>query len=83
VHVCVSLCAVHYRFLHPSSGFVHPGQCAGPAEVALMQWRAQHSMEPTNTSAVSLITGEGVSKKMYYSLGGDWWPETGELGLST
>jgi hypothetical protein len=50
----------------------------GPGEVALMQYRADNGIEPTNTSAYALFSGLGVGKKKYTTPRGAWWPEIGE-----
>ena len=50
----------------------------GPGEVALMQYRADNGIEPTNTSAYALLSGFNVNKKIYRTPRGDWWPELGK-----
>lgn len=62
------------RSVNPTSGFIHPGGIAGPAEIALMKLRID-SNDPLVTAALNkMLTGQGVPPKVYP---GGWYPPTG------
>lgn len=60
------------------SGFVHPASVAGPAELALMQKRLQHKVQPQYAAQRMLLTGGGVRPKYYTNpeTGRKWAPPT-------
>lgn len=52
------------RAVNPSSGFVHPGCVAGPAELALMKERLSDNAALQELALKSLLTGSGVPPKV-------------------
>jgi hypothetical protein len=51
--------AAKIRSVGSSSGFVHPGTCLGPVEVAAMQHRVRNGVQPQLTAKEVLLTGGG------------------------
>jgi hypothetical protein len=49
--------AARLRTVGRGSGFVHPGTCLGPVEVAAMQTRVRNGVEPQATAKDVLLTG--------------------------
>jgi hypothetical protein len=55
------------RRVNATSGLVHPASPAGPAELALLQWRLSTNTATTTTALDSLLRGTGVPIKWYGS----------------
>jgi hypothetical protein len=57
------------------SGFLHPGTCAGPAELAFMLQQLRNGSEPQASALHSLLTGLRVPPKVMDPVSG-WSPPT-------
>lgn len=57
--------AARLRTVSKASGFLHPGTCMGPVEVATMQYRVRNGVEPQATAKDALLSGAGVPPKLY------------------
>jgi hypothetical protein len=66
------------RAVNHTSGFVHPGTIAGPAELALMRQRLNLGTQVQKVALNSLLTGDGVKAKVRPAPDGtSWAPPTG------
>lgn len=66
------------RAVNSTSGFVHPGTIAGPAELALMRERLSLGAMVQKVALNSLLTGDGVRAKVRPAPDGtSWSPPTG------
>jgi hypothetical protein len=64
-----------WRTVNANSGFVHPGTCAGPAELAFMLQQLRNASEPQTSALHSLLTGLRVPPKVMDAVSG-WAPPT-------
>jgi len=53
----VQQAAARLRTVSKASGFLHPGTCMGPVEVATMQYRVRNRVEPQATAKDALLSG--------------------------
>ncbi|WIA43021.1 hypothetical protein OEZ86_009555 [Tetradesmus obliquus] len=71
----ISTDAAAWSRINSISGFMHPGTCAGPAELAFMLQQLRSGSEPQASALHSLLTGLRVPPKVMDAVSG-WAPPT-------